>query len=290
MKKIFIVGSVNTDLVITASRFPEQGETVSGGDFFIARGGKGANQAVACARAGGKVYFCGCVGDDDFGKEAHRFLSKEGINTSHLRAVPSCPTGTAIIVITNGNNRIIVDKGANDHVSKEDIDAFLSEAVEGDIFLTQAENPIEIIGYGLKKAREKKLYTILNPAPASEDILPYLSYCDLIVPNETEAEILGGSEHLLTLVPTIITTLGEKGFSIATKEANKTYLCKKIIPVDTTAAGDTFCGGLSARLASGDNLEQSALFGSAAATLACTKKGAQPSIPYLKEISDYLNL
>ena len=284
MKKIFIVGSVNTDLVITAPHMPEAGETIAGSDFFTARGGKGANQAVAAARLGGKVFMCGRVGSDLFGQEALSALKAESIDVKNVRAVDDRPTGTAVIVITDGNNRIILDKGANACLSERDIDDFLQNAMPGDIFLTQQENPISVVGYGLKRAKEKGLFVILNPAPADTGILPYLSYCDLIVPNETEAEILGGKELLLKKVPVVLTTLGEKGFEIATKDYAKAYPCIKITPVDTTAAGDTLCGGLAVKLAEGATIEQAALFGSMAASVACTKKGAQPSIPTRKEI------
>lgn len=282
-KSVFIVGSVNTDLVISASRFPEQGETVSGSDFFVARGGKGANQAVACARSEGTVLFCGSVGKDDFGKEAISSLKNDKIDVSNVKIVSDCPTGTAVIVVSDGNNRIIIDKGANGKLTEQDVDTFLSKAGRGDIFLTQLENPIGVIGYGLKRAKEKGLFTILNPAPASVDILPYLPFCDLIVPNETEESILGGREFLVSSVPIVLTTLGEKGYLIATKEGETHYPCITVDVVDTTAAGDTLCGALAARLAAGESLENAAKAGSICASIACSKKGAQPSIPTLKE-------
>lgn len=288
MKRVFILGSVNTDLVITATRFPEQGETVSGKDFFVARGGKGANQAVACARSGGKTLFCGCVGDDAFGKEALSSLQKEGIDVRNVKVVPNCPSGTALIVLIDGNNRIIVNSGANARIEQKDVDDFLSRAEDGDIFLTQAEIPTEIVLYALKKAKEKGLYTILNPAPAAEKLLPCLPYCDLITPNETEAKILGGKD-VLSRVPVVLTTLGENGYEIATEKEIRNYPCKKITPVDTTGAGDTFCGALAARLSINVDLFDAARFGSAAATLACTKKGAQPSIPTLQETTNFMN-
>lgn len=287
MKKIFIVGSVNTDLVITASHAPQAGETVMGSDFFTARGGKGANQAVAAARLGGKVLMCGRIGNDLFGKEALAAMQADNIDVRHVKIAEDRSTGTAVIVITDGNNRIILDKGANAALSERDIDDFLSEATPGDIFLTQQENPVSIVGYGLKRAKEKGMFVILNPAPADKGILPYLAYCDLIAPNETESEILGGRDFLLQKVPVVLTTLGEKGFEIATNDGVKTYPCIKIRPVDTTAAGDTLCGGLAAKLAEGATVEQAALFGSKAASVACTKKGAQPSIPTLEELNSY---
>lgn len=287
MKNIYIVGSINTDLVITTPYMPKAGETLTGSGFFVARGGKGANQAVAAARLGGKVVMCGLVGDDDFGKSAVKAFTEVGIDVSHIRSVSGVPSGTAVIIIENGDNRIILDKGANAELSEKDIDEALKDAKAGDIYLTQLENPIEIIGYGLKRAREKGMYVILNPAPANKDIVPYLKYCDLVTPNETETEIMGGKEFLLSQVPTLLVTLGGNGFEITDKSGSKHYDCIKIKPVDTTAAGDTLCGGLAAMLAKGKTLEESAIFGSKAASIACTRKGAQPSIPTLTEVENY---
>ncbi len=284
MKKIFIVGSVNCDLVAETPVIPQEGETVAGSGFFTARGGKGANQAVAASRLGGQVTFCGCVGKDDFGRDAVASLKKEGIDVRAVRETETAPTGTAVILVSEGNNRIIVIGGANDRLTVKDVKKALEEAEPGDIFLTQAENPVAVIGEGLRIAKEKGLYTVFNPAPASKDVLPFLPYCDLITPNETEAEILGGRDFLLERVPVVVTTLGDKGFEIATKEGAKRYPCMKITPIDTTAAGDTLCGGLVAALSRGETLEKAAIFGSKAASIACTRKGAQPSIPTLKEV------
>ena len=179
MKKIFVVGSINTDLVISAPYIPKAGETLTGSGFFTAHGGKGANQAVAAARLGGNVFMCGCVGNDEFGASAVSELKKDGIDVTNVRIVDGVPTGTAVIIIESGDNRIILDKGANACLSREDIDKALSSAKSGDIYLTQLENPIDIIGYGLKKAKEKGLFVVLNPAPANTDIMPFIKYCDI---------------------------------------------------------------------------------------------------------------
>lgn len=288
MKKIFIVGSVNTDFVISAPYMPAGGETLTGSGFFTARGGKGANQAVAACRMGGKVKTCACVGDDLFGKESVSAFQKEGMDVSHIRFIADMPTGTAVILVTDGENRIVLDKGANNGLKKEDVDLFLEEARAGDIYLTQLENPIEVIGYGLQKAKEKGMFVVLNPAPANKKIQPYLGCCDLIIPNETELELLGGKKQLLAKTNAkIIVTLGEKGYQIITKKEERTYPCIKIKAVDTTAAGDTFCGALVSCLAKGTKLEEAAAFGSKAASIACTRKGAQPSIPILEEVEKY---
>ena len=286
MKKIYVVGSINTDLVIKAPYMPQKGETLTGGGFFTAHGGKGANQAVAAARLGGSVVMCGCVGSDGFGKDALVALRKDGVDTAYVRTVDNTPTGTAVIIVVDGDNRIILDKGANACLTERDIDVALEGAEKGDIYLTQLENPIEIIGYGLKKAKEKGMFVILNPAPANTEVQPYLSYCDLITPNETEVGLLGGREKLLGLVGTLLVTLGGDGFEIITQLCSQKYPCIKITPVDTTAAGDTLCGGLAAMLAEGKTLEEAARFGSLAASMACTRAGAQPSIPTREELKN----
>ncbi len=289
MKNIFIVGSINTDLVISAPYFPKKGETLTGSDFFSAHGGKGANQAVAAARAGGSVFMCGCVGNDSFGKDAIDSLRADGIDTQFIRVDDGAPTGTAVIVVTDGDNRIILDRGANARLTCEDIDRALTDAREGDIYLTQLENPIEVIGYGLKRAKEKGMYVILNPAPADKDIAPYLRYCDLFTPNESETELFGGKERLLkTLDATLLITLGSRGFEITDKNGSRRYPCIKIKPVDTTAAGDTLCGTLATKLAEGEALDEAAQYASLTASIACTRKGAQPSIPTRAEVEAYI--
>ena len=285
MKKIFVVGSLNSDLVIHAPYMPVGGETLMGSDFETNNGGKGANQACACAKLGGEVYMCGCVGNDAFGQELINSLGCDGVHTDFIRKIDKTPTGVAVIVVTQGENRIILDSGANGFLDKSDIDKMLELANEGDIYLTQLENPIDVIGYGLMKAKEKGLFTVLNPAPANTDILKYIEYVDVITPNETESELLGGTDYLLSRgVETVITTLGAKGFEIATKDGKSLYPCIKITPVDTTAAGDTACGGLCAMLSQGNDLVTSMKFGSLAASIACTRSGAQKSIPTKDEV------
>ena len=287
MYKIFIVGSINTDLVITSPYMPKSGETLTGSNFFTAHGGKGANQAVAAARLGGNVVMCGCVGNDSFGDDALQSLKKEGIDVSHIRKIEGVSTGTAVIIVVDGDNRIILDKGANAYLSKADIDGVLMDAKEGDIYLTQLENPIDVIGYGLMKAKEKGLKVILNPAPANKEIEKYLQFCDIITPNETELELLGGKDELLKIVPTVVTTLGGRGYEITDKDGSNVYPCIKIEPVDTTAAGDTLCGGMAMGLAKGEQIADAVRFGSTAASIACTKMGAQPSIPTKEEVENF---
>lgn len=290
MKKIFIVGSLNYDLVINAPYMPVGGETIKGSDFMTNAGGKGANQAYACGKLGGRAYMCGVVGEDSFGKALIDSLNGVGVDTTYVRRQEGVSTGVAVIVVTKGENRIIIDSGANAYLSEADIDLALSGAQAGDIYLTQLENPIDIVGYGLKKAKEKGLTVVLNPAPASREIIKYLEYVDIITPNETELEILGGKDTLFSSgIKTVITTLGGAGYEIATKEGAKIYPCIEVSVVDTTAAGDTASGGLCVKLAEGENIENSIAFGSLCASLACTKRGAQMSVPSLDEVNEYLN-
>lgn len=288
MRKIFVVGSLNSDLVIHAPYMPVGGETLMGSDFATNNGGKGANQACACAKLGGEIYMCGCVGNDAFGQGLIDSLSKDGVHTDFIRKIDNVPTGVAVIVITKGENRIILDSGANAHLTEGDIDKMLESATQGDIYLTQLENPIPVIGYGLKKAKEKGLFVVLNPAPANTAITEYLQYVDLITPNETELEILGGRDALSSYgIKTIITTLGSKGYEIYTQGEAKRYPCIKVDVVDTTAAGDTACGGLCAMLSKGESIENAIAFGSKAASIACSRHGAQKSVPTLDEVINY---
>lgn len=288
MKKIFVVGSLNSDLVIHAPYMPVGGETLMGSDFATNNGGKGANQACACAKLGGEIYMCGCVGNDGFGNSLIESLQNDGVHTDYIRKIDNIPTGVAVIVVTEGENRIILNSGANAHLTEKDIDKMLHIASEGDIYLTQLENPIPVIGYGLKKAHEKGLFVVLNPAPANVEIKEYLKYVDLIIPNETELEILGGIDKLNSYgIRTIITTLGSKGYEICTQGNKKRYPCISVKVVDTTAAGDTACGGLCAMLSKGEEIEDAIRFGSRAASIACSRHGAQKSVPTLDEVLNY---
>ena len=288
MKKIIVAGSLNIDMVISAPYCPRAGETLTGSDFMVNCGGKGSNQAVAAAKLGGKVLMCGCVGDDMFGKNLIENLSCVGVDTRYIRKIDGVPTGTAVIIVTNGDNRIVLDKGANGFLQKEDIDAVLREAESGDIYLTQLENPIDVVGYGLMKAKKAGLITVLNPAPANAEIERYLPFVDLITPNESESELLGGKKRMFQSgIGRIITTLGGKGYEYADKDVTKQYSCISVKAVDTTSAGDAFCGGMCAELAAGKTIEEAMAFGSKAASIACTRKGASRSIPFRNEVEKW---
>ena len=284
----YITGSLNMDLCIETPYMPKEGETITGKNFISNGGGKGANQATAAAVLGGNVKMCGVVGNDSFGEILVDNLRKAGVTTDCIRKQKGVSTGIAVIVLTGGNNRIILDKGANATLTEKDIDEFLKDAKEGDVYLTQLENPISVIGYGLKKAKEAGMFTILNPAPANKEISEYFEYVDLITPNETELEIFGGKEKLFDAgIKKIVTTLGSKGYEIADASSSEIYPCIKVKAVDTTAAGDTLCGGLVVGLSEGKTLEEACAFGSKAASIACTRRGAQQSIPSREEVENF---
>lgn len=235
MKKVIVAGSLNTDLVIQAPYCPKGGETLTGSGFMVNCGGKGANQATAAAKLGGCVLMCGVAGCDAFGDALIQSLNAAGADTRFVRREEGVSTGTAVIIVTGGENRIVLDKGANSRLCEADIDAVLAEASAGDIFLTQLENPIPVIGYGLKRAKEKGLVTILNPAPADTKIAEYFQWVDYITPNESELELFGGKEALFQSgIGTVITTLGSKGYEHATKSGAKQYGCMRVKAVDTT--------------------------------------------------------
>lgn len=288
MKNIYLTGSLNIDLCIESPYIPKAGETMTGSGFLTNGGGKGANQAVAAGKLGGRVKMCGVVGDDAFGEMLVLNLKKAGVDVSYIRKESCTTTGVAVIILSGGDNRIILDKGANALLTVGQIDEFLADAKEGDIYLTQLENPVEIIGYGLKKAKEKGMITVLNPAPANKEILPYFGFVDIITPNETETEFFGGKDALIKAgIKTLIITLGKEGYEITPEKGSERYPCLKVKAVDTTAAGDTFCGGLVTMLSEGKTLEEACEFGSKAASIACTRKGAQQSVPTREEVLGY---
>ncbi len=265
MKKVIVVGSTNTDLVIGAPKAPAKGETITGGGFFIARGGKGANQAVAAVRFGGNVAMSAVVGDDLFGKDALKSLEIEKIDTTAVRVSDEANGGVAVITVIDGDNRIILDKGTNALLDESDVDAALSLASDGDILLTQAETPIAATGYALKSAKQKGMTTIFNPAPADKAYEEFFGLCDYLIPNETEAETFGGLDEIKRKTDAVvITTLGGKGYAISKGNEYKEYPCVKIKAVDTTAAGDTFCGVFAVCLAEGKTVERAAQIASAA--------------------------
>ena len=306
--KIIVLGSVNTDLVVNSPQLPTAGETVIGGSFYKASGGKGANQAVAAARTSGlPIGFIAAVGNDDFGKGAIRQLRGENIFTQHIRMIDDQATGVALIMVDErGENQISVASGANAALSPEDVaridDEFFSEA---SVFVACLESPIETVVAGLKRAKAAGLTTILNPAPAHEDACDreILQLVDVLTPNESEATFLSGWDEMKDLEDAciwceqlqqrgsdrIIITRGGKG-CILKDDSSDVCLTPAFVvdAVDATGAGDCFNGALAAGLAEGKTLLEAARFAMAAAALSVTRRGAIPSLPTRQEVEEFL--
>ncbi len=300
--KIIVVGSSNTDMVIKSKRIPVPGETILGGDFLMNPGGKGANQAVAAARLGGDVTFIARTGNDMFGKRAVELYKKEGINTKFITTDEKEPSGVALILVDEkGENCISVSKSANEKLTQKEVEVAKDLFEKGDIVLMQLETPLETIEYTAQMANEKGLKVILNPAPARELPASLLKNVYMVIPNETEAEILSGvkvtdldsakkAADVISAkgVDIVLITIGKRGAFV--KEGNNyevvpTY---KTVPVDTTAAGDTFCGALCVALSEGKNIKDAVKFANRSASISVTRMGAQSSVPYRKEIDEII--
>jgi len=300
MANIIVIGSLNADLVVRAPRFPAPGETISGEDLAIIPGGKGANQAVAAARLGASVAMLGRVGDDSFGPTLTQNLRQNNVDTKHVLTDPAA-TGTAIIVVdSNGQNSIVLSPGANGQVTPQDINSISFQTV--DMLLLQFEIPLETVIHAASRARQNGLRVILNPAPAHPIPDSLLADVDILVPNESELELLTGmpvmnadsaeraARRLLAKgVQTVIVTLGSNGALLVTEENTIHIPAFKIDAVDTTAAGDAFIGGLATALQKGQTLEAAVRYGNACGALAATKYGAQPSLPSAEEVDKIIN-
>jgi ribokinase len=289
-------------MILQMDHIPKPGETIIGGDFSMAAGGKGANQAVAAARAGGNVTFIARVGEDMFGEQAVKGFIDDGINVDHLIRDPQAPSGVALIFVAqDGENSIGVASGANGRLSPQDIEAAREVIASADILVMQLETPLDTVRAAAEMASANKVTVILDPAPAqplSDDILKHVS---IMKPNESEAEILTGQKvqnqedakkAAQTLmahgVKTVLLTMGADGTMIATAEATQLIRSHKVKAVDSTAAGDVFTGSLSVALAEGRELTEAVKFANAAAALSVTKLGAQPSAPTKKEIEEFI--
>ncbi|NAS10689.1 ribokinase [Poritiphilus flavus] len=299
MGKIVVVGSSNTDMVVKTPRFPEPGETILGGDFFMFPGGKGANQAVAAARVGGEVSFICSLGDDIFGKNSLDGYTKEKINTSSVLVTANTPSGVALITVNaSGENEIVVASGANALLSEEHLESASGMLNQATMVLTQLETPMATVEFLAQRCRETGIPLIINPAPAQKLTDETLKGLYLITPNETETRILtgidpseeGGAEkasaYLLEKgVQNVIITLGKRGAYF--HNAEKQFLSKPpvVMAVDTTAAGDVFNGVLTVCLSQNKSWEESIAFANKAAALSVTRMGAQASAPYLDEIN-----
>ena len=298
MSRILVIGSSNTDMVIKTEKLPAPGETILGGTFLMNPGGKGANQAVAAARLGGKVTFITKRGNDLFGNQAVGLLMREGIDAQFIVKDLEFPSGVALITVdSRGENSIVVAPGSNGRLSEDDIPTSVFENTKFDILLLQLEIPIKTVEYSAVTASEQGIKVILNPAPACKLPDRLLQNTWLITPNETEAEAITGTEitdissayRAAVLiqqkgVKNVIITLGEMGAYI--KSANFTGLVPgiKVTPVDTTAAGDVFNGALAVALSEGKDLQEAVVFANKAAAISVTRLGAQASAPYRSEV------
>ncbi|PKB22703.1 ribokinase [Janthinobacterium sp. 64] len=300
---IVVIGSINMDLVLRVPRMPLPGETLTGGAFRTIPGGKGANQAVACARLSGKVAgaqqvaMVGCVGDDAFGATLRAALVGDGIIDSHITTLPGIASGIAsILVDDNGQNSIVIAGGANDLLSPAHIDAAKELIEQADIVVLQLETPMATVVHAIKLARSLGKTVVLNPAPAASLPQGVLELVDYLIPNEIEAAMLAGvspdgadAAALAAALQklgsdNVIITLGSKGVHAALYGGDFTFPAEAVQAVDTTAAGDTFIGGFVAGLASGMDEAEAIGQGQRAAAWSVTKPGAQTSIPHLHEL------
>jgi ribokinase len=299
---ITVIGSLNMDLVSYVTRMPLTGETVIGKDFKQAPGGKGANQADAIAKLGAPVRMLGGVGDDALGKALLTSLHKDGVDISQIESFTDCPTGIATITVDDkGNNCIVVTPGANYRFLAERIENSKAAIAASAIIVTQLEIPVETVRYSLGLAKELGKTTLLNPAPACPLDDALLSTVDLLIPNEAELEFLSGApartevelsaaaRRLLNRgAKAVIVTLGEKGCLYVNPEHVRIFEAYKVDAVDTTAAGDSFIGGLAVALSEGKTIEAAISFATAVAALTVTKQGAQSSLPYRHEVEEFL--
>ncbi len=299
---VVVVGSSNTDMILRVDHVPRPGETLLGGEFSTAAGGKGANQAVAAARAGGRVAFIARVGRDSLGHEALAGFRREGIDLSHVIRSGSHPSGVALIFVgADGENSIGVAGGANQRLSPADIALARDTISRARVLLLQLETPLKTVEAAARIAHRAGVEVILNPAPARPLPDALLRNVSLLTPNETEASLLiGGTVNDVSSatraarilmkrgVRTVIVTLGAKGALVATSEGARLIPGFKVRAVDTTAAGDVFNGALAVRLAEGCPLAEAVRFAHAAAAISVTRHGAQPSVPSRREINAML--
>jgi ribokinase len=296
--QITVIGSSNTDMVVKTARLPVPGETVLGGSFFMNAGGKGANQAVAAARLGGRVNFVARTGNDIFGSQSRQLFLDEQINISHVVIDTAYPSGVALIAVDDhAENLIVVAPGANGNLRREDIDQAAQTIRNSGIILLQLEIPLDTVNYATNLAWGAGTKVVLNPAPARELPDELIRKLYLITPNETEAEILTGvhvedevsAEKAAGVLKSkgvqhVIITLGSKGAYYSSAQVREMIPAPKVTPVDTTAAGDVFNGAVCVALAEGLSMPQAIAFANKAAAISVTRRGAQASAPYRHEI------
>jgi ribokinase len=290
---VAVVGSLNLDLVVRVPRLPGPGETVSGGDVFRNPGGKGANQAVAAARLGRTVAMVGCVGDDPPGRELLGSLQADGVDTAQVRVVDGVPSGAAFITVgQDGENQIVVSPGANARLTAEDVAAAGAALRAAAVTLLQLEVPLEVVAAA---ARAAGGLVVLNPAPVRELAEELLGEVDVLVPNRVELAQLAGAPAPATVeeaaalagrlpAHAVVVTLGADGALVVEDGRSSHVPAVRVRPVDTTAAGDAFCGGLADALAGGASLQDAARWAVRVAAAACMREGAQASLPTPGEV------
>ncbi|HCD33041.1 MAG TPA: ribokinase [Phycisphaerales bacterium] len=299
---VLVVGSINMDVVTPIDQLPLPGETIMAGDVQLIAGGKGANAAVAAARLGGHVHMIGAVGDDAFGNTLKANLQNEGINCDRVAVIKDISSGTAVILLDkqSGQNSIMVSAGANAKVTEAKDESVYTWA---NVLMMQLETPVCVNVESAKRAKQAGITVILDPAPAISDLPDELfACCDILLPNETSLATLTGmdTDSIPQVVAAskallkrgskhIIVTLGQRGAIWVTQDHNQHFTTMPVTPIDTTAAGDSFAGALAANLARGQSIPESIPFALAAGTLACTKLGAQPSIPTTDAVFAFIN-
>ncbi|MGR5238005.1 ribokinase [Vibrio alfacsensis] len=302
MNKLVVLGSVNADHVLQVPSFPRPGETLHGRNYQVIPGGKGANQAVAAARLNADIGFIACVGDDSFGINIRENFKMDGIDISGVKMQPNCPTGIAMIQVSDsGENSICLSAEANAKLTAQAIDVDLERIRQAEYLLMQLETPMCGIEKAAMVAKEANTKVILNPAPARELSDELLACIDVITPNETEAEVLTGvtvtddesaqkAANVLHAkgIQTVMITLGAKGVWLSQGEQGKVIAGFRVEATDTTAAGDTFNGAFVTGLLEALPLESAIKFAHAAAAISVTRFGAQTSIPTREEVEAFL--
>ena len=297
MPKIVVVGSANTDMVVKSPRIPGPGETVIGGEFLMAAGGKGANQAVAAARLGAEVTFVACLGSDVFGDRAIAGYQREGIDTTYVVRDPEAASGVALIIVDQqGENSIAVASGANARLSATDVQRAADRISQADVLLVQLEVPTGTVRAAIELAYHAGVPVILNPAPAQEMDPDLLRLVTLATPNEHEIRVVVGQQDpdaaisamLDAGTQTVLVTMGKRGVLWASGKTRTRIPAFKVQAVDTTAAGDAFNGGLACALARGEAIADAIRYANAVAALSVTRMGAQPSLPTASEVEAFL--
>ena len=300
--KLVVLGSINADHILNLESFPTPGETVTGSHYQVAFGGKGANQAVAAGRSGADIAFIACTGDDDIGERIRKQLQVDRIDIAPVSAVAGESTGVALIFVNGeGENVIGIHAGANAALSTALVEAQRERIAEADALLMQLESPLDSVLLAAQIAHQNKTTVVLNPAPARALPDTLLSLVDIITPNETEAEKLTGvrvendddaakAAQVLHAkgIDTVIITLGCRGVWASVKGEGRRVPGFKVQAIDTIAAGDTFNGALMTALLENTPLADALRFAHAAAAIAVTRKGAQPSVPWREEIDEFL--